>query len=85
MEIADWREQIDAIDEQLVALISRRAEAAQAIGAIKRQGARAIYEPDREQQVINHVCAINPGPIPDERMAFLFQRLMEVMRGMQTI
>ena len=33
MEIADWRKTIDELDEQIVGLISKRAEAAKAIGA----------------------------------------------------
>ena len=48
MEIADWRKKIDEMDEQIVELISRRAEAAKAIGDIKRQAQLPVYEPQRE-------------------------------------
>ncbi len=36
MEISDWRTQIDELDEQIVGLISKRAEAARAIGMLKQ-------------------------------------------------
>ncbi len=85
MEIADWRQRIDALDEELVRILSERARAAQAIGELKRTSARAIYEPDRERQVIEHVCSVNAGPIPDQLMSSLFERVMEVMRAMQTV
>ena len=85
MEIADWRREIDWLDEQLVELFSERARAAQAIGALKRTSERPIFEPDREQQVIEHVCRVNPGPIPNEHLSALFTRVMELMRTMQTI
>ena len=49
MDISDWRKTIDELDEQIVALISRRAEAAHAIGELKRKHALPVYEPGREQ------------------------------------
>ena len=48
MDIADWRKTIDGLDEQIVALISKRAEAAKAIGALKAQSTLPVYEPARE-------------------------------------
>ncbi len=39
MEISDWRKKIDELDEQIVRLISQRAEAAQAIGELKKTAA----------------------------------------------
>jgi chorismate mutase len=44
MEIAEWRQQIDEMDEQIVQLISKRAEAAKAIGDIKRKTTLPVYE-----------------------------------------
>ena len=35
MEIEDWRKQIDDMDEQIVELISKRAQAAKQIGLLK--------------------------------------------------
>ena len=66
MEIADWREKIDAMDEELVVLISKRAEAAKAIGELKRDVQIPVYEPKREQFVFEHVKAVNPGPLADD-------------------
>lgn len=85
MEIADWRKRIDVLDEELVRVLSERARCAQAIGELKRTSARAVYEPDRERQVIEHVRSANHGPIPDELMTTLFERVMEVMRAMQSV
>ena len=36
MDIEDWRKKIDELDRQIVALISERARAAQAIGLLKQ-------------------------------------------------
>lgn len=83
MEIADWRVKIDELDEQIVALISKRAEAATAIGALKRKAGAPVYEPGREQQVFDHVKAVNPGPLGDAEIQHVFERIIDVMRTLQ--
>ncbi|GAC1420783.1 MAG: hypothetical protein NVSMB62_15120 [Acidobacteriaceae bacterium] len=83
VDIPDWRKQIDDIDEQIVHLISRRAEAAKAIGDLKHERKLPIYEPKREQAVIEHVLAVNPGPLADAEMLHVYERIMDVMRTLQ--
>ena len=83
MEIADWRNKIDALDEQIVKLISERAEAARSIGELKRQAALPVYEPGREQDVFQHVRTINPGPLEDAEMLHVYERIIDVMRTLQ--
>jgi chorismate mutase len=83
MDIYDWRKKIDEMDEQIVRLISQRAEAAKAIGELKRKTLAPVYEPDREQAVFNHVRAVNPGPLSDSEMQHVYERLIDVMRTLQ--
>jgi len=83
MDIEDWRKKIDQLDEQIVQLISRRAEAAQAIGEIKRFASSPIYEPKREQAVFDHVSHVNPGPLANAEMLHIYERIIDVMRTLQ--
>ena len=83
MEIADWRKKIDEMDEQIVELIGKRAEAAKAIGELKRQSTLPVYEPLREKDVFEHVKRVNPGPLADEDMVDIYQRIIDVMRMLQ--
>jgi len=83
MEIEDWRKKIDDMDEQIVELISKRAEAAKAIGDIKRQGTLPVYEPQRERDVFDHVKRVNPGPLSDLEMIHVYERIIDVMRTLQ--
>ena len=83
MEIADWRKKIDELDERIVALISERAEAAKAIGALKKDTELPVYEPKREQEVIRHVKRVNKGPLDDSELIHIYERLMDVMRTLQ--
>ena len=83
MDIEDWRRRIDDMDVQIVELISRRAEAAKAIGEIKRQGTLPVYEPARERDVFEHVKQVNHGPLSDAEMIHVYERIMDVMRTLQ--
>lgn len=83
MEIADWRQKIDGLDEQIVELLSERAKAATAIGALKQTTGAPIYEPDREQSVYAHVKQTNSGPLSDAELIVIYERIMDVMRSLQ--
>jgi chorismate mutase len=83
VDIAGWRKTIDDLDEEIVRLISRRAEAARAIGELKRSDELPVYEPQREQAVFDHVSAVNTGPLDNASMLAVYERLMDVMRSLQ--
>ena len=83
MDIVDWRKKIDEMDVQIVHLISQRAQAAQAIGDLKRKTELPVYEPQREQDVFTHVKAVNPGPLADSEMLHVYERIIDVMRTLQ--
>jgi chorismate mutase len=83
MDISDWRKKIDELDEQIVQLVSKRAEAAQAIGNLKRAAQLPVYEPVREQAVFDHIKALNPGPLAEAEMLHVYERIMDVMRTLQ--
>jgi chorismate mutase len=83
MDIADWRKKIDEIDRQLVELISRRAEAARAIGRLKRNTKMPIYEPEREKIIFENVRRLNRGPLEDKDLIRIYERLIDIMRNIQ--
>ncbi len=83
MDISDWRNKIDGLDEQIVQLLSQRAAAAVAIGQLKAKISAPIYEPQREQSVFEHVRRINPGPLTGAQVQDIYERLMDVMRALQ--
>jgi chorismate mutase len=83
MEIADWRQKIDALDEQIVRLINERAAAAQAIGELKQKAGLPVYEPQREKDVFEHVRRTNPGPLSEAEIVDVYERIIDVMRALQ--
>jgi chorismate mutase-like protein len=84
MEIEDWRNIIDAVDRELVELLNKRASAARAIGHIKEQTGMPVYEPRREQTILENVSLANQGPLPNEDLHYIFQNIIAVMRAFQT-
>ena len=83
MDIKTWRREIDELDRQIVALISRRAAAAQEIGRLKRETDLPVYEPDRERVIFENVRSHNPGPLPDIELVHIYERIVDVMRALQ--
>jgi chorismate mutase len=83
MDIEDWRKKIDELDQQIVALISERASAAQAIGRLKRATDMPVYEPNRERVIFDNVRLANKGPLPDIELTHIYERIIDVMRALQ--
>jgi chorismate mutase len=54
MSLDEYRKQIDAIDEQLLALVAARLHIANQIGEWKRQTGMPIFQPKRFECAQNH-------------------------------
>ena len=83
MDIETFRLEIDELDRQIVALISKRAAAAQEIGRLKRATSLPVYEPNRERVIFENVRTHNPGPLPDIELVHIYERIVDVMRALQ--
>src|SRR3569832_2437684 len=78
------RERIDALDEQIQALIGARARCAQEVAALKSGGdAVEFYRPEREAEVLRKVIARNQGPLGAEEMARLFREIMSACLALE--
>jgi chorismate mutase len=84
MTLEELRKQIDELDRQLVVLLSQRAEAALEAGRMKVSTDLPIYEPAREKVIYENVRAANKGPLPDIELTHIFERIIDVMRALQS-
>ena len=78
-DISSIRGQIDSVDEQLHALINRRAELAKAVGISKHAAGHLVdfYRPEREAEVLRMALARNRnGALRDEEILRLFREIM---------
>jgi chorismate mutase-like protein len=83
MSIDDWRTKIDEIDRQLVQLLNERSRCAIEIGRIKNALNLRVYDPDREREVIRRAKAENQGPLDDEGLQRLFERIIDECRHIE--
>jgi chorismate mutase len=83
--IDELRQQIDDIDAQLVELLSKRAACALAIGHEKKLVGLEVYQPSREAEVLTHVQRINKGPLHDEAVKRLFERIIDEARRLERL
>ena len=83
--LEELRRRIDDIDEQLVRLLSARAECALAIGHEKKAAGLEVYQPSREAEVIGHVQRVNTGPLDDGAMKRLFERIIDEARRLERL
>lgn len=76
MDLAELRKQIDHVDEELVALLNRRAEFVVEIGKLKTAGGAPIYAPDREKEIFDKLRRANRGPLPNKTLIAIYRELM---------
>ncbi len=79
------RAEIDALDEQLQALINRRALLAQQVGISKHAAGHTVdfYRPEREAEVLRAALERNHGPLRNEEIARLFREIMSACLAQQ--
>lgn len=78
------RNQIDAVDRELLALLNRRAALAGEVGEIKKREGSVVFRPEREAQVIDGLKSVNPGPLPAESVAPIWREIMSACRALET-
>jgi chorismate mutase/prephenate dehydratase len=79
--IKQLRARIDALDLEILKLVSERASTAHAIGKLKDDG--TVYRPEREAQVLRRLAQNNPGPLPDRMVMHLFTEVISACRAME--
>lgn len=84
-DLDDLRKRIDLLDESLVRLLNARAACALEIGRVKREIGVPIYQPERENEVLRNVQAVNNGPLDQEAIKRLFERIIDEARHLERI
>jgi len=83
--IEDWRRRIDTIDEQLIGLLNSRSACAVEIGRLKRLIGMAVYQPGREQLILERVEKNNPGPLDSGALRRVFERVIDEGRRLERL
>jgi len=82
-KLTPLRERIDAIDAQILQLLSERGEVAQAVGHVKAETNAPVFRPEREAQVLRGVAERNPGPLKNSDVQTIFREIMSSCRALE--
>ncbi|RLK48696.1 chorismate mutase [Alkalispirillum mobile] len=79
------RARIDALDDEILRLVSERARMAEEVARVKREAGHTsdFYRPEREAQVLRRVRQTNPGPLGNEAVTRLFREIMSACLAIQ--
>ncbi len=78
-ELAELREQIDRIDDQLLTFLKQRAELAQQVAEVKENSNASeghFHRPAREAQVLRRLLANNDSPLGNAAVSRVFREIM---------
>ena len=81
--LADLRQQIDALDRQLLTLLNQRAHLAEQVGDIKRAEGSPFFRPDRVAQVLEKIQQTNPGPLKNTHVAAIWREIMSACLALE--
>ncbi len=85
MSIDRYRSEIDRLDRELLRIFNERADLALKIGEIKKERGLAVYDPDRERRIFEAMTAANPGPLENDAIVRLFERVIDESRRLERI
>lgn len=81
--LLELRREIDAVDAQIVELVSRRAKFAGEVGEVKKITGAPVYRPEREAQIYSKLRAINPGPLPNASLEAIYREIISGCRELE--
>ena len=76
-KIRQLRDDIDVLNLEILALLSKRAEIAEAIGELQTQTGSSHYDPVRETEMLESLVAANRGPFDDATVKSLFKQIFQ--------
>ncbi|MEY8562615.1 chorismate mutase [Eggerthellaceae bacterium 3-80] len=79
-EIQKHREQIDAIDQELVALLNQRAGHSLVIRGLKPGAHMGLYDARREEEIFAKIDSYNNGPLYNEHLREIYTTILKVMK-----
>lgn len=86
--LRNLRSQIDKLDLQILKLVNERASVAAEIGRMKTDNGDEVFSPAREEEVLQHVLAINDkgkGPLDGGTVRAIFREIVSGSRSLQKV
>ncbi len=83
VSLESLRASIDQTDLQILALLNERAELSLEVGRLKAAGNAPVFCPGREQAILDRLCALSEGPLPDGHIRAIWRQIFSSSRALQ--
>lgn len=80
LSLQSVRREIDLIDSEILRLLNLRVQAAMRAGKLKAAAGRAVYDAQREDEIVNGMLRENTGPLNDAALERIFRRIVTESR-----
>ena len=80
-QVREFRAQITAADDAILAALNRRIELVAALHALKRERGYPMRDASREDSMLAEMAAANAGPLSNEGMRQLLTALLDITRA----
>jgi chorismate mutase len=81
--VRELRERVDEVDKELIRALNERARIVQEIMALKAEAGAPVYDPKREEEILQRVVEQNMGPIYDSSMRDIFELILHRIRDLE--
>jgi chorismate mutase len=78
--IKSLRDLLDEVDKEIVQSLNERARLIQELATVKGEAGAQLYDPQREEEILQQIAEENPGPIYDSTMRDIFELIMHHIR-----
>ena len=82
--LSGLRVEIDAVDNDVIELLNRRAKLAREIGDIKIQRSQKMYVPERERALLARLLENNPGPLPPAGLKLIYKEIISACLALES-
>ncbi|HEX2098483.1 MAG TPA: chorismate mutase [Rubrobacteraceae bacterium] len=81
--IEELRERVDEVDRQLIRILNERARIVQEMVAVKAEAGKPLFDPKREEEILQKVAEENEGPIYDSSLREIFELILHRIRDLE--
>jgi chorismate mutase/prephenate dehydratase len=83
MTLNDLRNQIDAVDGELLRLLNERADLVHGVGEIKHAQGLEIYAPEREEKLLQSLVAKSQGRLSEKSIRAIYREIMSAALALE--
>ncbi len=82
-KVQELRDRVNEVDKDLVRALNERARIVQEIMAMKAEAGSPVYDPKREEEILQRAMEYNEGPIYDTSMREIFELILHRIRDLE--